>query len=157
MDKCIPHKSGNWLFWFWTKVNAANEGIIKWPIQSFLFYFYQPSLWSNDKRSWSLKMFLKQSHLCQNYFLPRGASMRKAEVCGAQNWAITVNVSYPWGHLMCVRVAMVIVENKNSQHHTAGHHALDEVEVGPCRQEIIFVFDNVWVGSCYLLEGLRHW
>ena len=47
--------------------------------------------------------------------------------------AVIVNVTYPGGHLMCVRVAVVVVEDQDGQHHAAGHHPLDEVEVGPCQ------------------------
>ena len=61
---------------------------------------------------------------------PRG----RRKYAAAIYWAITANASYPWGHLMCVRVAMVIVENKNCEDHTAGNHALDKVEICPCNK-----------------------
>ena len=37
----------------------------------------------------------------------------------------------PSGHVVGVRVPVVIVEDQHGQHHAARHHAHDEVEIRP--------------------------
>ena len=47
---------------------------------------------------------------------------------------------------MCVRVPVMIIEDKDSQHHAAGHHALDKVEVGSCSKKK----DNLSINLCLM-------
>ena len=37
----------------------------------------------------------------------------------------------PSGHVVGVRVPVVVVEDQHGQHHAARHHAHDEVEIRP--------------------------
>ena len=43
-----------------------------------------------------------------------------------------IKSTHPGWHVVGVRVAVVVVEDEDGQHHAARHHPLDEVEVGPC-------------------------
>ena len=44
---------------------------------------------------------------------------------------MTVVSSHPGGHVVCVRVSVVIVEDQHGQQDAARHHAHDEVEIRP--------------------------
>ena len=64
---------------------------------------------------------------------------------------------------MSVRVPVVIVEHEDGEDHTGRHHALDEVEIGPCtpRQLVLLVFNLIlttYQGHGVACDGhqLRH-
>ena len=64
-----------------------------------------------------------------------------------------IKSTHPGWHVVGVRVAVVVVEDEDGQHHAARHHPLDEVEVGPCNVALNWSSKNRFLNVKALVEA----